>query len=206
MAERLTPEERKRRIVAATRSMIEESGPADVTLRSVARRCGMSAPGVKHHFPSMTDLFTAVLEQWNNDEVAAVERIVAEYGDDLTLPDLADSLVRHFAGMKEVTSNFDLLEAYAMAPDHPAHEAYQQFSIRPLPITWHLVVRDYENPEAVLRMLSLVVDGLRFRWLHDPKTVDHWGDWMAIRDTLFSSFTPKSGDSRNRDRPDLPDQ
>lgn len=192
MTQRLTAEERKRRIVAATRAMIEESGPAEITLRAVARRCEMTAPGIKHHFPTMAQLYAAVIEEWNNDELVAVERIAAEYGDRLTLRALTDALARHYASNKRVTSNFDLLEAYAMAPDHPAHDAYARTSIRPLRITRELAERDYADPESVLRMLSLVVDGLRFRWLHDPQNVDHWADWIAVRDTLFAGFAPRS--------------
>lgn len=49
MAERLTP--RAREIVAAARALLEESGAAALTMRTLADRLGIKAPSLYKHFP-----------------------------------------------------------------------------------------------------------------------------------------------------------
>ncbi|MEU3414073.1 MULTISPECIES: TetR/AcrR family transcriptional regulator [unclassified Streptomyces] len=49
MADRLTP--RAREIVTAARELLEESGPAHLTMRTLADRLGIKAPSLYKHFP-----------------------------------------------------------------------------------------------------------------------------------------------------------
>ncbi|MER5790290.1 TetR/AcrR family transcriptional regulator [Streptomyces sp. NPDC001980] len=49
MTDRLTP--RAREIVAAARDLLEESGPAVLTMRTLADRLGIKAPSLYKHFP-----------------------------------------------------------------------------------------------------------------------------------------------------------
>jgi len=151
----------------------------------------MTAPGVKHHFATMTELLEAVLEQWNADEMRTIKDIVTSAGNDLTLLGLADALALFYTEHPAEARNFDLLEAEAMSPDHPAHGLYPASAIRPLPITRQLAERDYEDPDAVVTLLSAVVDGLRFRWLRRVGGDDIWTQWVSVRDPLFGLFQKK---------------
>ncbi|GHI08154.1 TetR/AcrR family transcriptional regulator [Streptomyces cellostaticus] len=49
MAEHLTP--RAQEIAAAARALLEESGPAALTMRTLADRLGIKAPSLYKHFP-----------------------------------------------------------------------------------------------------------------------------------------------------------
>jgi len=50
----------RRAIVQAARELIEESGPAKVNLRAIARRAGVSAAAPYHHFVDRTAVVAAV--------------------------------------------------------------------------------------------------------------------------------------------------
>ena len=115
MAERLDAAERRAQIVAVTRAMIAEEGPRGVGLRAVARRVGMSAPGVKHHFPSMTDLYRVVIDEYNADQDEIVAQIATAGGEEITLLGLADALAIYYSSHSLESRGFDLLELDALA-------------------------------------------------------------------------------------------
>ena len=189
MGRRLLPEVRRAEIVAVTTRMIAESGPHGLSLRSVARRCEMSAPGLSYHFPTLTDLLRAVIEERARVGREAIAKIVSNAGDDLTLQILADALIDFYYTDKAAeTRNFDALEAESLAPGHPAHGLYPRSAIQPLPITRKLAEREFEDPEAALTTLVLLADALRSRWLRDLEPVDRWEEWVTTRDQVFRNL------------------
>lgn len=196
---RLSPEKRRAEIISMTRKMIAEHGPEGLSMRAVARYCGMTGPGIAHHFPSMTALLDAVLKQRNEEYVSDITRAIEEHGEKASLLLAMDTFVRYFAARPVETRNFDRLEAEAMNPNHPAHSYYVAGPPRGREITQALAERDYLEPDNVMKILSLVVDGLRSRWLLSPDNPDLWEDWAAVRAPLFNSFKRKDG------RPTVPD-
>jgi AcrR family transcriptional regulator len=190
MARRLAPEERRAEILARTRELIAVQGPEGLSLRSVARWCGLTAPGVLHHFEGgLKQLLEELLAQRDAEELAAATAFVASLGPEGTLQDFADGLVRHFAAEPAATRNFDALEVQAVAsPDHPAHDYFLHQIVRPLPPAVELAARDYAEPEQVVELLGLVADGLRHRWLRADGVPDYWADWARVRDAVFAGF------------------
>jgi AcrR family transcriptional regulator len=188
MARRLSPDERRSEILQRTREMIAQRGPEGLSLRSVARWCGMSAPGLLHHFDGLKPLLEAVLAARDEEELAAFE---AALPPDAGLIDWADTVVAVSATRIEENRHFDALETRAIAdPEHPAHDYYRQiYRMRPFPATVALAARDYpRDPVKVVDVLVTVVDGLRLRWLRSTETPDYEADWLRIRDTVFSGF------------------
>lgn len=192
MTGRLTPERRRAEIIATTRQMIAENGPEGLSMRAVARRCEMTGPGVTHHFPSMAELLTAVLDQRDVEDEAAVIAEVTAHGDDASLLLLIDTYVRYYAERPVETRNFDRLEAEALNPAHPAHSYYVGKAPRARTLVWQLAERDYVDPPAIVPVLWLTVSGLHSRWLRSPGS-DLWQDWAAVRVPLFNSFVRKDG-------------
>lgn len=186
MARRLTAEARRAEILQRTKEMIAEQGPENLSLRGVARWCNMSAPGVLHHFQNLQELLVSVLQARHQEEVAAFTEALPA---NPTLRDWADTVAR--VSMKRVEENrsFDALETQALAnPEHPAHDLYVHEE-RPYPTTVMLAKREYpRDPEAVARVLTTVVDGLRLRWLREPEPRDYLAEWSRIADTVFAGF------------------
>lgn len=53
----------RRALLGAARALLEESGPAALNLREIARRVGVSAPSAYHHFASLDAIAEALAEQ-----------------------------------------------------------------------------------------------------------------------------------------------
>src|SRR6185503_15270272 len=60
---RAATEEKKRRLLDATEEVMLEDGYAAVSSRSVAAAVGINAPLVHYYFPTIDDLFVAVLQR-----------------------------------------------------------------------------------------------------------------------------------------------
>lgn len=188
MAQRLSVEARRAEILRLTRQMIAEQGPEGLSLRAVARWCGMSAPGVLHHFDGLKPLIEAVLHERATEELEAFVRALPP---NPTLLEWADTVVLVSTARTEENRNFDALETRALAdPEHPAHDYFQRgYRLRPFPTTIKLAEQDYpRNPQVVVEVLGTVVDGLRLRWLRSETMPDYDADWRRIRDTVFAGF------------------
>jgi AcrR family transcriptional regulator len=191
VARRLTPEARRAEIIERTHEMIAQQGGEGLSLREVARWCGMSAPGMLHHFDGLPDLLDAVLTARAVRERAAYAEAIDALGEDAVLRDLADATVRISAANADENRNFDRLEMLALADTtHPAYEFYRNGSdlrsLRRMALT--LAEREYENPAAAVTVLGLVAEGLRLRWLRSETKPDYQADWNAVRDTVFAGF------------------
>lgn len=191
MARRLAPEVRKAELLDQVREMIATEGSAGLSLRSVARWCGMSAPGILHHFDGLKPLLEAVLAKRDAEQLAAATAYVDSLGEEGTLLDFADALVRTVESTAVESLNFDALEVEAVAqPDHPAHDYYLHQMVRPLPPALALARREYAQPDAVIAVLGVISDGMRYRWLRADGIPDYWGDWSKIREMVFAGFEP----------------
>ena len=185
MARRLTPEIRRAEIVATADDIIAAEGYRSLSLREVARRCGMSAPGLMHHFPDLHSLLEAVLA--HRDEADLAE-IAAEQSGDARLEDVIENALLYYERAEDITRRFDALEAEAIDPGHPAHRYYLDRDARNFERIRPFVEREFEDPERVFLVLRAVFDGLRFRRLRDPEHVDLRAEWHAIRDTVLGSL------------------
>lgn len=185
---RLTADARRKEIIDVVQGIIGTEGARSLSLRGLARRCGMSAPGLMHHFPDLKSLLEAVLLDREEKGLAA---ILASAGPTPTLVSVLDAAVRYFADKGEETRNFDALEAEAQNPDHPAHDYFARHNRRALDTFWPLIERDYENPEQVAAVAEVLFDGVRARWVMHPDRSDLWADWSLVRDSVLPTFVKK---------------
>ncbi|MCF2127445.1 TetR/AcrR family transcriptional regulator [Strepomyces sp. STD 3.1] len=82
MTDRLSP--RAREIAAAARALLEESGPAALTLRAVADRLGIKAPSLYKHFPDKEAVETELIVQALAEAGEAMEAAEAQEPGSLT--------------------------------------------------------------------------------------------------------------------------
>ena len=69
-------------LIAAALELITERGPEAFTLREAARRAGVSPAAPYRHYPNKASLLAAVAAQGFEQVAEAIEREVAEAGDD----------------------------------------------------------------------------------------------------------------------------
>ncbi|MGW2420121.1 TetR/AcrR family transcriptional regulator [Streptomyces sp. NPDC001709] len=106
--DRLTP--RAREIAAAARALLEESGPAALTMRTLADRLGIRAPSLYKHFPDKHAV-----------EVELTAQLLAESGEALEAAEI------RAPGSLEALA--EAYRAYALAHPH----LYCLATERPLP-------------------------------------------------------------------------
>jgi AcrR family transcriptional regulator len=68
------PTPRGRQIVAAARELLEQQGPAALTMRRLADRLGIRAPSLYKHLPDKAALEAAIIETGFEDAAAAFEQ------------------------------------------------------------------------------------------------------------------------------------
>ncbi|MFI6947958.1 TetR/AcrR family transcriptional regulator [Streptomyces sp. NPDC050422] len=151
-------------------SMFGEVGYRGASLRVIATRCGISHPGLLHHFPTKGSLLLAVLE--HRDEVDG--RWLSVGG-----PTGVDRLRRLIglaalnAERRGIVELFTVLAAEATSADHPAHayfvERYRD-SVMTTAVSYTEArdagaLRDGIAPGEAAQQLIALMDGLQTQWL-----------------------------------------
>jgi AcrR family transcriptional regulator len=164
-------------IIEKATALFGEVGYRSASLREIASRCGISHPGLLHHFASKELLLQAVLER--RDRVDAEWLGLHESRGVETLARLV-ALVAHNAGQRGLVELFATLSAEATSPEHPAHgyfveryrgaiagigEAFREAQADG-------ALRDGVDPDGAARELVALMDGLQVQWLLDPSATD----------------------------------
>ena len=189
MARRLSPDARRAEIIQTATELISTEGYRALSLREVARRCGMSAPGLMHYFADMPSLLSAVLALRDEVDIAA---IIGAQGESATLDDVVTAAFDYYQRAGDATLRFDALEAEAVDPTHPAHAYYLDRDERSFAQLKHLIEREFENPVEAFALIRVVFDGIRFRRLRDPENVDLMQEWLRVREPVLASLQRKS--------------
>src|SRR5690349_12693157 len=107
---------KRRDILDQAMTLFGEAGYRGASLREIAARCGLSHPGLLHHFPTKEALLLAVLE--HRDEVDA-ELLSGRAG--LAMLRGLIGLTALNATRPGIVELFTVLSAEATAAGHPAH-------------------------------------------------------------------------------------
>ena len=189
---RLTPAERRERIIDAALAVARRKGLATTTVRDVATEMGTSSGLLHHYFDSMDDVLAEVFER-----VAArdLEQSRAEMA---ATPDPVESLatfVRTYASIDRDWSFQLWLDAWAEAARRPRLQA----ASRRLNLAWVGLLEEAirnglasgqftcpDPPGAAWRVLSLL-DGLALQVVAHPaviarEDVERWGAAVAERE------------------------
>jgi AcrR family transcriptional regulator len=164
-------------ILAEATALFGEVGYRSASLREIAARCGISHPGLLHHFPSKELLLQAVLEHRDEADADRYER--DHRAGEERLEHLIAITARN-AGTPGIVELYAVLSAEASSPDHPAHayfvDRYQRVR------TW--VTQTFELLAAQGRLVPgaepahlaiatiALMDGLQVQWLLDRTAVD----------------------------------
>jgi AcrR family transcriptional regulator len=166
---RMSPEQRRAAIVAATRAVMARRGIAGTTVRDVAAELGASSGLIHHYYASMDDLLAEAFEQEARADLVGVLAAIALGRDPM------EKLILFFdtydRGVRDGSGDFGMqiwLDAWAEAARRPALRRTSQR----LNEEWHSVLATIiregvvagqmtcDDPEAsAWRILSLL-DGL----------------------------------------------
>jgi AcrR family transcriptional regulator len=171
---------KRREIIEQGAAVFGELGYRATSLRAVAARCGMSHPGLLHHFPTKEALLQAVLQHRDKVDLAWMRQGDGEDADGLgALRRLAD-LVALNATRRGLVESFTVLAAEATSADHPAHAwfvdryrdsvAYDARAYERALAAGAL--RPDVDPDRAARQLVALMDGLQLQWLLDGGVTD----------------------------------
>lgn len=189
---------RREEILETARALFGEVGYRSASLREIAARCGISHPGLLHHFPTKEALLEAVLVR--RDAVSEERFGVVRARGARALQALVRIVAANAAEPGEVEL-FCVLSAEATAPDHPAHRyfadryevtrANAERSLREAAEDGDL--RAGVDPAVHARVLVAVMDGLQVQWLLDragPDPTDMPAALHAHLSTLLTHPLP----------------
>jgi AcrR family transcriptional regulator len=180
---------RRREILDQAMALFGEAGYRGASLREIATRCGLSHPGLLHHFPTKETLLLAVLER--RDEADA-ELLSGRSG-------LA--VLRGLVGLTELNATrpgmvelFTVLSAEATAAGHPAHAYFAQryqATVGVIELAYEQarddgVLRPGIEAAAAARQLVALMDGLQIQWLLSHSGLDMAG---ILRSHLQAQLT-----------------
>ncbi|MEE1793098.1 TetR/AcrR family transcriptional regulator [Streptomyces sp. BE308] len=185
---------KRREILDQAMAMFGEAGYRGASLRVIATRCGISHPGLLHHFPTKESLLLAVLEHRDDVDGEWLALGVATGVDHLRR--LAD-LAALNATRRGIVELFSVVAAEATAADHPAH-AYFVRRYRTSVTNTERAYREARaegalradiDPSAAGRQLIALMDGLQVQWLFSDGETDMAGVLRAhVRAQLTVDF------------------
>jgi AcrR family transcriptional regulator len=181
---------KRREIIDQAMAMFGEAGYRGASLREIAARCGISHPGLLHHFPTKESLLLAVLD--HRDEVD-IEWLETDSADGVTTLRHLVELTALNTTRRGIVELYAVLSAEATSADHPAHAYFRQRYRRAVDTAVSAyarargtgALRDGIDPEAAGRQLIALMDGLQVQWLLDDGATDMAGVLRAhVQDHL----------------------
>jgi AcrR family transcriptional regulator len=181
--------ERRDAILAAANEVFATRGFRGASLATIAKRVGMSEPGLLHHFASKEELLLELLKlrDQHNDERIAQARAAHAGPIEVVL-----ELCRQNEERPGIVRLFTILAAESVDDDHPAHDWFlARYSDRRATLTERLADAQREgsvdpslDPEHVASQILAMFDGLQLQWLLDPEGVDMVAVFEAFLDRL----------------------
>jgi AcrR family transcriptional regulator len=179
--------ERRDAILAAANEVFAKRGYRGASLATIAKRVGMSEPGLLHHFASKEELLLELLKlrDQHDDERIAEARAAHAHVLDVVL-----ELCRQNQERPGIVRLFTILAAESVDDDHPAHDWFlARYGERRKTLTDRLAAaqRDGDvdptlDPDSVASQILAMFDGLQLQWLLDPEAVDMsavFGDFLS---------------------------
>ena len=184
--------ERQARILAAALEVYGEGGHG-APIAAVAKRAGLTLPGLLHYYPTKDDLLLALLESHDADS------------DALMAPDRSDwrqalrqlgAINRQNLTKPEVVRLFSILNAESLTRDHPAADWFRRRTDRARGNFAAILragiaaggIRPGTDPDGLALEIIAVWDGLQVLWLRGPAEVDIGAIFEDYLDRLVASL------------------
>ena len=169
--------ERRDAILAAANEVFATRGFRGASLATIAKRVGMSEPGLLHHFASKEELLLELLKlrDQHDDERIAQARAAHAHVLEVVL-----ELCRQNQERPGIVRLFTILAAESVDDDHPAHDWFlDRYGERRARVAEGLVAAQRDghvdqglDPSSAASQILAMFDGLQLQWLLDPDGVD----------------------------------
>ena len=184
--------DRRDAILVAANEVFATRGFRGASLATIAKRVGMSEPGLLHHFASKEELLLELLKlrDLHDDERIAEARAAHAHVLDVVL-----ELCRQNEERPGIVRLFTILAAESVDDDHPAHDWFlARYGDRRRPLADALANAQRDgtvdaglDPQAVASQILAMFDGLQLQWLLDPAAVD----MTAVFEDFLARLRPR---------------
>ncbi|MBV2364408.1 TetR/AcrR family transcriptional regulator [Streptomonospora nanhaiensis] len=184
----------RERILAAATRHFAAAGYHGSSLARIAADCGLSQPGLLHHFPSKRRLLEELLAERDRRDVLAVGGWAGQSG--AAVLDFVRRLVAHNARQPDVVRAFAVLSGEAVGTDHPARDYFAERYRTGVAAMAAGLRRGVEAGElradldcaAVAAEVLAVMDGMQTQWLLAPEDYDMAAAFGAYADRLRAAI------------------
>jgi len=184
--------ERRDAILAAANEVFATRGFRGASLATIAKRVGLSEPGLLHHFASKEELLLELLTlRDQHDDQRITEARAAHVGALEVLLELC----RQNADRPGIVRLFTILAAESVDDDHPAHDWFlDRYSLRRQQTAEGLAAAQREghiaadlDVQTLATQILAMFDGLQIQWLLDPESVD----MVAVFEDFLARLRPR---------------
>ncbi|MEV0247021.1 TetR/AcrR family transcriptional regulator [Nocardia sp. NPDC050712] len=187
-------EARRELILDVALKSFAENGFHGASIAEIAALCGLSQPGLLHHFPTKAALLAAVLEYRDRIDAARLEWSDRPRGLE-ALRRLA-RLVEHNTHVPGLVQLFTVVTGEAVTAGHPANAwATARYRVLESDLAQALshgitdgTIRPDTDTRALARQIFAMMDGLQLQWLLDPESADMSGLFRSYIDAVIASI------------------
>lgn len=168
---------KRRAILSAALEVFATHGYRGTSLTEIAKRVGMTQPGLLHHFGTKEQLLLEVVDA---QEVRTAEEVSKHLrGDSTQLHEAIRTLGALNQHLPVEQMLLATLSTEAVHAEHPLHDHFKTiYQGRRRELAALIAqqqsagrLRDDIVPEALAREIIATLDGLRLQWLLDPERV-----------------------------------
>ena len=184
--------DRPQQIIAAAIPIIGQCGYYGFSIRALAEACGLSVPGILHHFRSKEAILLAVLDYRERRDFEAVWQglpfrdpaQLAAYSLAEVKRLLRETVVRN-SQQADVLRLVTMLRTEALYPQHPAFAFFRDRNRRTLVTITHMFTGKVPSPQATAAQVMALMLGLETLWLGNPDLIDFVELWDQGIETLL---------------------
>jgi AcrR family transcriptional regulator len=176
--------DRPQLIIEAAIPIIGRRGYYGFSIKSLAVACGLSVPGILHHFGSKQAILLAVLDYRERRDFEAVWHGLPfrdpEQLAGFSLPEvkhlLRETVVRS-SQQADIVRLGSMLRTEALYPEHPAYEFFRDRNARSRATFTHMFTGKVPSPHVTAAQVIALLLGLETLWLGNPDLIDLVEQW-----------------------------
>jgi AcrR family transcriptional regulator len=184
---------RRALILEETLRIVSERGYHGFGIQELADRCGLTKPGLLHHFGSKDQLLISLLNEVDAEQEAGLTARFKETFDRAATPQAHRETFRQSA-LAMAAQNMDrpelirlrvVLRVEAMNPGHPAHHYFLARGAAVLERLAHGAATFSSTPQTTARLVLATISGLEEQWLREDGAFDLLEEWERALQLLL---------------------
>ena len=179
--------------MAETLRIVGQSGYHGFGIQELAERCGLTKPGLLHHFGSKDQLLIALLNEVDAKDEAELAELFGDAFDPAAGPEALretfrrslHAVVERSVARPELMRLRVVLRVEAINPDHPAHRYFVEREKATLGRLGRGATAFSSQPQSMTRQITATMAGLEEQWLRADKGFDLVAEWARALEVLL---------------------